>query len=272
MSLTERSSHFEFGENWRDYAKSIDRQRISAAIEGLRKLFPEGLDGKTFLDIGCGSGLHSLAAFELGAKSVLAVDIDENSVAATRDTLSRYVNGKPWETKVASVFDVTPESLGTFDVVYSWGVLHHTGDMWRAVEHASTLVKAGGQFGIALYAKTPMCDFWSKEKAFYSKSPKFIQTIIRAVYVGAFLGYLPVTNYKPISFIKNFKSARGMNFSHDAHDWLGGYPYESASSEEVHARLDRLGLRKIRTFEVPQSQGFVWSAGCSEYVYAKPTT
>ena len=270
MSLTERSSHFEFGENWRDYAKSIDRQRISAAIEGVRKLFPEGLDGKTFLDIGCGSGLHSLAAFELGAKSVLAVDIDENSVAATRGTLSRYASGKPWDTKVASVFDATPESLGTFDVVYSWGVLHHTGDMWRSVECASALVNASGQLAIALYTKTPTCNFWRKEKAFYSKSPKIIQGLIRTVYVGAFLSFLPATNYKPFRFIRNYKKVRGMNFSHDAHDWLGGYPYESASTEEVHDRLERLGLLKIRTFEAPPSKRFAWSAGCSEYVYARP--
>ena len=68
MDLTDRKSHFEFGQNWKDYATTIDQNRIESAIEGLRKLFSDGLAGKTLLDIGCGSGLHSLAALSLGAR------------------------------------------------------------------------------------------------------------------------------------------------------------------------------------------------------------
>src|SRR5436305_8094785 len=128
MSLTERESHFEFGENWKNYSKTIDQTRIDSAIEGVKKLFPDGLAGKTFLDIGCGSGLHSLAALSLGAASVTAIDIDENSVATTRELLTKYMPEAKWTAKVASVFDTSPAAFGTFDVVYSWGVLHHTGD------------------------------------------------------------------------------------------------------------------------------------------------
>ena len=131
MSLTERETHFEFGENWKNYSKTIDQKRIDSAIAGVRKLFPDGLAGKTFLDIGCGSGLHSLAALSLGAASVTAIDIDENSVATTQELLTKYAPDAKWSAKVASVFDASPATLGSFDVVYSWGVLHHTGDMWR---------------------------------------------------------------------------------------------------------------------------------------------
>src|ERR1700694_105619 len=100
MDLTDRESHFEFGQNWKDYATTINQKRIESAVEGLKKLFPDGLTGRTFLDIGCGSGLHSLAALSLGAATVLATDIDENSVSATHDLLEKYSPNGKWETRI----------------------------------------------------------------------------------------------------------------------------------------------------------------------------
>jgi len=172
MSLTERKTHFEFGENWKSYAKTIDQRRIDSAIEGVKKLFPDGLVGKTFLDIGCGSGLHSLAALSLGAASVAAVDIDENSVSTTQELLTRYAPGLKWTAKVISILDASPETLGKFDVVYSWGVLHHTGDMWRAIERATQFVHSGGRFAIAIYSATVFDSMWKAEKKFYSQAPR----------------------------------------------------------------------------------------------------
>src|SRR3979409_1382770 len=113
MDLTDRKTHFEFGANWRDYAKTVDRTRIDSAVAGMSKLFPEGLAGKTFLDIGCGSGLHSLAALMLGAARVTATDIDENSVGTTRDLLQKYTPNNNWEANLVSIFDASPEHLGS---------------------------------------------------------------------------------------------------------------------------------------------------------------
>src|SRR5262245_37247165 len=118
MSLVDRSSHFEFGENWIHYSRSIDKERIDHAIAGIQKLFPDGIKGKTFLDIGSGSGLHSLAALMLGAKSVTSIDIDENSIEATRALLLSHAPGKPWIVEVVSVFDVPDEMKSKFDIVY----------------------------------------------------------------------------------------------------------------------------------------------------------
>src|SRR6266852_837315 len=146
MNLTERETHFEFGENWKSYARTIDQKRIDFAIKGMEKLFPDGLAGKAVLDIGCGSGLNALAALSLGAASVTAVDIDENSVNATQTLLTRHASHSKWNTAVISVFDMNPETLGTFDVVYSWGVLHHTGDMWRAIDQAAKFVSVEGLY------------------------------------------------------------------------------------------------------------------------------
>src|SRR5262245_49739774 len=131
--LLRQESHFEFGKNWESYSNLISDEQVAEAVAGLRRLAGGDLSGKRFLDIGCGSGLHALAALRLGASEVVAIDIDGNSVATTRKVLQRYADGKSWQAFEKSVFEADVGQLGTFDVVYSWGVLHHTGDMYRAL-------------------------------------------------------------------------------------------------------------------------------------------
>jgi cyclopropane fatty-acyl-phospholipid synthase-like methyltransferase len=268
MSLTEREAHFEFGENWKNYAKTIDQKRIDSAIAGVKKLFPDGLAGKTFLDIGCGSGLHSLAALSRGAAAVAAVDIDENSVSTTQALLTKYAPDRKWTAKVTSVFDASPNALGTFDVVYSWGVLHHTGDMWRAIECATRFVNSGGQFAIAIYSATSSDSMWKAEKKFYSRAPRPVQWSIRQIYMAAFLAAKTLLGGNPISYVLHYSEVRGMNFSHDAHDWLGGYPYETASATEIHDRICKMGFTEERSFPLPASRG-LFGSGCHEFVFQK---
>jgi SAM-dependent methyltransferase len=268
MSLTERETHFEFGENWRNYARTIDRKRMDSAIEGVKKLFPDGLAGRTFLDIGCGSGLHSLAALSLGAASVTAIDIDENSVATTQELLSKHTPDSKWTAKIASVFDVSPDTLGRFDVVYSWGVLHHTGDMWRAIECATHFVNSGGRFAIAIYSTTSYDPLWKVEKKFYSKASRSVQWGIRQIYMTALLIRKLLLKTNPIAYVRNYSKTRGMNFSHDVHDWLGGYPYETATAPEIHERICRMGFTEERSFPLPTTRGF-FGSGCHEFVFQK---
>jgi SAM-dependent methyltransferase len=269
MSLTERDAHFEFGENWKNYSKTIDRKRIDAAIDGVKKLFPEGLEGKTFLDIGSGSGLHSLAALSLGATSVLAIDIDENSVGATRAVLSKYAPNSNWTARVVSIFDASPDEFGRFDIVYSWGVLHHTGDMWRAIERGSKFVRDGGQFALAIYSTTKCDAMWKIEKRLYSKAPRPIQWGFRQLYMAAFLAARGLRRGdNPIAYLRDYSEMRGMNFSHDAHDWLGGYPYETATATELHDRVCRMGFTELRSFRLPVTIG-LFGSGCHEFVFQR---
>ncbi len=266
--LTSRNSHFEFGKNWSDFLASIDDVRVLSAVEGVRKLLPD-LTGKSFLDVGSGSGLSSLAALMLGASRVLAVDIDENSVAATQKLLSERKSEGEWEVRQASVFELAPELIARFDFVHSWGVLHHTGNMRRAFECAAKCVAPGGSFAFAIYNKTSMCGFWRNEKRFYSSCPSFIQACVRYAYAGAFLAACPLAGHNPIRYVREYGRSRGMRWLNDVHDWLGGYPYKSASPSEIDEIMTRLGFRMERQF-LKNSGVSIFGSGCSEYVYRRP--
>jgi 2-polyprenyl-6-hydroxyphenyl methylase/3-demethylubiquinone-9 3-methyltransferase len=258
-------THFSFGENWLGYLSQVDEQAKDEAENGLLKLFPrEALAGARVLDIGCGSGVHSLAALRLGAAELTAIDIDPNSVKAARQLLGEAPPSVKKDIRVLSIFDAEPEELGSFDIVYSWGVLHHTGAMWEAVERAARFVRPGGLFGLALYEKCPSCGFWKVEKRLYSRSPALVQKAIRGVYKAAFYAGLIATGRSPFSYVRSYKSTRGMSFHHDVHDWLGGYPYESATVEDVRTRLQDWGFEMVRLFSAKPRLG-LFGTGCAEF-------
>lgn len=269
MDLKDISSHFQFGENWRSYAAMVDDARVAEAVSGLQRLVPaDRMAGRRFLDIGCGSGLHMLAALRLGAASVTGFDIDPSSVAASRSLLGRFAADLAWTADAVSVFDMDPAQTGTFDVVYSWGVLHHTGDMWKAVERAATLVKPDGLLVIALYRKTRMCGLWTAEKRFYAHAGVGMQRFLRGVYTAAyFLRFLSLAR-NPWRHIRDYNE-RGMDWHHDVHDWMGGYPYESAAPHEVTEFLAARGYVAEVVNEHPHVGSGLFGTGCDEYVFRR---
>ena len=271
QELLELDSHFSFGENWSHYAEKIDEARIEEAEKSLIRLVGrENIEGKTFLDIGCGSGLFSLAAVRLGAKKLLAVDLDPKSVETTRKTLSRYAPGGNWDVQNISVFNLNAEKLGFFDVVYSWGVLHHTGAMYQAITKASTMVAPGGMISLALYGKTPFCGMWRIEKRIYSKSPKWVQKVIEAFYIMLVRIRLALKGESLKQRREKYWKQRGMDTYHDMRDWLGGYPYESISPDEAMSFMRGLGFDQVRSFTEP-CIGLL-GAGCDEYSFTRTAT
>jgi 2-polyprenyl-6-hydroxyphenyl methylase/3-demethylubiquinone-9 3-methyltransferase len=270
VDLLDPKSHFAFGKNWASYAKLVTEAQVEEAVVGLRRLAGGDLQGKRFLDIGCGSGLHSLAALRLGASEVVALDIDPESVATTRQLLQLHASGLRWSTLEASVFDLRADSLGRFDVVYSWGVLHHTGDMYRALRAAAALVAPQGQFIFALYRRTWLCWLWKHEKRWYAAASPAAQARARAVYVGLHRTMYALTNRGSFrSYLANYtKKKRGMDFYHDVHDWLGGWPYESISPLQTDRFMQQLGMRQMRAFVYAGTATGLLGSGCDEYVYS----
>lgn len=279
--LLAADSHFAFGKNWLDYAKKIDEDRISQAMDDLSRLNNgQRLDGKSFLDIGCGSGLHALAAIRLGAARVVCVDIDPDSVAATRGTLAAFSPDTPALVEVVSVFDLDKQGFGQFDMVYSWGVLHHTGDMYRAIKSAAAMVAPQGTFLIALYKKTPFCGMWRAIKRHYSSADPNAQRRMMGIYLGIkhtcqylrnfdrILRGAPLFNLE--KHISDYRARRGMDYFNDAHDWLGGYPYESISPRECFDLFSKLGFEPTYTnIQVTSRLKGFFGSGCDEYAFRR---
>ena len=119
----------------------------------------DSLKGLTFVDIGCGSGLHSLAAYQMGADRIFSFDYDPDSVGTTKKIHDYAGSPLNWTIEQGSVLDKSyMEKVPKSDIIYSWGVLHHTGDMWTAVRNAAIPMKPDGLFYIALYSSDNYVD------------------------------------------------------------------------------------------------------------------
>jgi 2-polyprenyl-6-hydroxyphenyl methylase/3-demethylubiquinone-9 3-methyltransferase len=233
----------------------------------------QSLAGKNFLDIGSGSGIFSLAACRMGAR-VHSFDFDPDSVDCTRILKSRYFPADPhWTIAEGSVLDDNfMHSLGQFDVVYSWGVLHHTGQMWRAVGNAVEATAPGGLLFIALYNdEGPKSRIWWWIKRTFNFLPLPLRIPYGVVISGlwelrAFL--VECAKLQPWKYFQNwFKyqkvSLRGMSRWHDIIDWIGGFPFEVAKPEEV---LDAGRARGLTLIRLVTTRGL----GCNQYVFLRP--
>jgi SAM-dependent methyltransferase len=261
--------HFAFGQNWASYATLVDEARLADAERGLiRLLGPDGLRGRTFLDIGCGSGLHAAAAARLGAAHLLAVDYDPQAVETSRTVLARHAPGTAAEVRQQSVFALHPDADGQFDIVYSWGVLHHTGAMHDAIRRAAAMVKPGGLFAFSLYRRTPLCGAWRREKRWYAAASPRAQAAARRIYVTLMRLRFALTGRDFKAYVADYHNARGMDFGHDVHDWMGAYPYESITPDEVAVLMRDLGFAPVRSFTEHTPIG-LFGSGCDEYVYRR---
>ena len=261
---------FGFGDNWLDFAGDLRADQIAEAEKSIRHLLQrDTLAGLSFADVGSGSGLFSLAARRLGAR-VHSFDFDAGSVLCTAGLRDRHFPGDAdWTVEQGSILDRDyVRRLGLFDVAYSWGVLHHTGAMRDALQAAAEMVAPGGLFAFALYHRTRMCGFWRWEKRWYAGASPAAQRRARGVYASLLRLRFRLTGGDFGSYVANYRSKRGMDFVHDVHDWMGGYPYESISAPEVDALMQRLGFARLHGMATPTTIGF-FGSGCDEYLYRR---
>lgn len=267
--LTDLKTHFRFGENWSSFVKHVDDERVKHATESLnRLLLREEISGKRFLDIGCGSGLSMLAALHLGAAEAHGVDIDPQSVASAEILLSSFAEfGGRWTVRQQSILDLPDRAGNDFDIIHSWGVLHHTGAFQRSIEITCSLVPPGGYIVVALYRKTPLCGFWRIVKRTYSRSGPSAQTLLRATYKGSFFLGLCAIGRNPFRRAREYKTRRGMDADHDLHDWMGGYPYESVEPQAFIRDMETRGFQLKRS-KLGRSPALgLWGSGCDEFTF-----
>lgn len=208
------------------------------------------------MDVGSGSGLFSLAAARLGA-AVTSVDFDEDAVYCTESLRSRFFGEKEcqWAIFQGSVLDIDfLSSLGSFDIVYSWGVLHHTGDLWKALHLVTRRVNQGGKLFVAIYNdQGPLSELWCVIKRRYNRGGRFT----RAALAGSLAAVSFLRGHGPRD-----TDERGMDWWRDIVDWVGGYPYEVATPGQVFAFCASRGfhLGELET---------VIGHGCNQYVFTR---
>lgn len=261
---------FGFGANWSHFSRHIDTERMAEAERSLSERLGD-LSGLTFLDAGCGSGLFSLAATRLGARLVRSFDYDQDSVATTQSLKERFAPGSDgWQIGRGDVLDDSyVQSLGQWDVVYSWGVLHHTGDMARAWANIADTVAPGGRLFISIYNDQGLKSrLWTLVKRTYQRVPLAMRSLY-VLLVMAPREALSLAVRGPIAYVRDwraYKANRGMSRWHDLVDWVGGYPFEVARPEDV--------------FDFFRARGFalVWMTtcggglGCNQFVLHRTGT
>lgn len=258
---------FGFGENWSNFSTHVDAARVHEARDSIASRLGD-IAGLRFLDAGCGSGLFSLAAVQLKASPVHSFDFDEDSVTTSWSLKQRFSpETSGWRIERGDVLDrAYLDALGQWDIVYSWGVLHHTGNMRRAWENIAGTVAPGGHLFISIYNDQGLRSrAWSAIKRQYQRVP----VPLRPLYVLLVMGpreTLSALAQGPAAYLRawqNYRSNRGMSRWHDLVDWVGGYPFEVAKPDHVFDFFRERGF----TLEWMLTCGA--GLGCNQFVFRR---
>lgn len=264
---------FSFGKNWQNFLKRMNDEKIEKAIFSLKEFTGlENFNNLTFIDIGCGSGLFSYAAYKLGAKKIVSFDVDPFSVKCCEYMHEKAGKPENWTVYHGSILDkkfLTDLGDERFDIVYSWGVLHHTGNMWQAISNAASFVRPGGLFYIAIYNNVDGMNGsknWLRVKKLYNILPGPGKFVMELAYMIPHLAADIIRLRNPLNRFKDQGSdrARGMNWVIDVKDWLGGYPYEYANVEEIFTFI-KTNFKQFTLLNIKTTNGL----GNNDFLFKK---
>jgi 2-polyprenyl-6-hydroxyphenyl methylase/3-demethylubiquinone-9 3-methyltransferase len=252
---------FDFGSNWQAFsARRLDAVRLTAAVRSLQSLLEKDtLEGLSFLDVGCGTGLFSIAAYQLGAAKVVGIDVNPSCIYVSVQNRDRLAPHAPILFQQGSALSgENLHSLGRFNIVYAWGSLHHTGAMWEAIRNVAKQVLPGGLLVLAIYNRHLTSPVWKSIKRLYNRLPGFGKVSMAVLFSGIiYVAKFLVTGRNPL------EKERGMDFWFDVVDWIGGYPYEYTNPLEVEKFVTAQGFMPGHYIpaKVP--------TGCNEFVFIK---
>ena len=269
-TMSDSEGKFSFGINWTDFAKNkVDENIVSTHVNDalghlLRMpgfLSAKPLEGKRVIDIGCGSGLSSLSFYENGCRDITSFDVNEDSIKATNIIKERFCNDESnlkWSIKEGSILDENLvsdlRSQEKYDLVYSWGVLHHTGDMRKAIDNTLSLCQSGSILWMALYIKVDQPDGEEiyqndlKLKIKFNEASEETKKEMIVSRLKKVFGNNPATWTRPYD-------NRGMTPINDVTDWLGGYPYEVARAKDIKRLLEANGFSEIEVLNENRASG-----------------
>lgn len=269
------NAHFEFGENWKKFLADIDDEKVKSAMRDIESFLGAGvMKGRAFVDIGCGSGLSSLAAFRLGASKICSYDIDPVNIRNTEHlkTLFKVPEDFPWICNVASIVNADDrKGIPKADVIYAWGVLHHTGAMWDAIQNTAELVQPDGYLYLMLYRDARLAGVWKRIKRTYVYAPAVIKFAMRNIFSAILIAGILAKGKNPIKSIKNYGiKSRGMSWYTDVTDWIGGYPFEYAEAEDIIEFLEPLGFKLIKINpSISKKSWGLFGTGSYQYLFRR---
>ncbi|MDC0647991.1 class I SAM-dependent methyltransferase [Candidatus Pelagibacter sp.] len=253
-----KTNKFKFGKNWKLFLKGLESKQIQISKKALLKFKQNiNLENRSFIDIGSGSGLSSLIAKQLGAK-VTSIDVDIECIECTKFLKNKfYKDSKDWDIKKLSILNTKNiKKMNKFDYVYSWGVLHHTGNLKKALKNTESLCRKNGFIHLALYNdQGKKSKRWKMIKKIYIKNNFIVKKLIELIFSPFFL-------LRP--FLKNHKiRKRGMTNYIDMVDWLGGYPFEPSKPEEIFNFFINKNYTLVNLYTCGPGHG------CNEFLFKK---